>query len=26
MRLADAILDDCLCDPAAPLARDPARS
>ena len=25
MRLADAILDDCLCDPAAPLARDPAR-
>ena len=24
MRLADAILDDCLCDPAAPLARDPA--
>ena len=25
MRLADAILDDCLCDPAAPLGRDPAR-
>ena len=25
MRLADAILDDCLCNPAAPLARDPAR-
>lgn len=25
MRLSDAILDECLCDPAAPLARDPAR-
>ncbi|WP_313055302.1 hypothetical protein [Pseudomonas lopnurensis] len=25
MRLPDAVLDDCLCDPAAPLARDPAR-
>lgn len=24
MRLADAVLDDCLCDPAAPLSRDPA--
>lgn len=25
MRLPDTVLDDCLCDPAAPLARDPAR-
>ena len=25
MRLPDSLLDDCLCDPSAPLGRDPAR-